>query len=150
MVNPCISNLPSLTTDSEMQDNSGLHPVCRNSCNGKEVLAPSWLTWMRHYYGEIPGKSNEKGLSNCSSTSRTEQLMQAQETDPELTCLFLNLLDAAEANKVATCFYKSQRILMRKWRHPTAPSDEEWQISHQIVVSQCFLHNDVLNLAYTL
>ena len=40
--------------------------------------------------------------------------MQAQETDPELTCLFLNLLDAAEANKVATCFYKSQRILMRK------------------------------------
>jgi len=61
--------------------------------------------------------------------------------------LFLNTLDTAEANKVATCFNKCQGVLMRKWRPPTAPSDEEWQVSHQIVVSQCFC-NDVLNLAH--
>jgi len=62
---------------------------------------------------------NQRG---CGSTSRTEQLIQAQETDPELMPLFLNALDTAEANKVATCFYKCQGVLMREWRPPTAPS----------------------------
>ena len=80
----------------------------------------------------------KRGVSNCGSTSFTEQLIQAQETDPELTPLFLNALDAAKANKVATCFYKCQGILMRRWRPPTALTDEDWQVSRQIFVPQCF------------
>ena len=28
MVNPCVSNFPSLITDSEMQDTFGLYPAC--------------------------------------------------------------------------------------------------------------------------
>ena len=38
---------------------------------------------------------------------------------------------------------------MRKWRPATAPSDEEWQVSHQIVFPKSF-HNDVLSLAHSL
>ena len=38
---------------------------------------------------------------------------------------------------------------MRKWRPATAPSDEEWQVSHQIVVPKSF-RNDVLSLAHSL
>ena len=72
------------------------------------------------------GSLTQREMSTSGSTSRTEQLMQAQGTDPEKTPLFHNALDATEANKVATCFYKCQGILMRKWRPPTAPSNEEW------------------------
>ena len=85
--------------------------------------------------------------SEKTPTSR-EQLIQAQANAPELTPLLQDALDMAEAGKVPTCFYKKSGILMRKWRRATAPSDEEWQVSHQIVVPKC-LRNDVLSLAHS-
>ena len=36
---------------------------------------------------------------------------------------------------------------MRKWKPTTAPSGDEWQVSHQIVVPSCY-HNDLLHLAH--
>ena len=77
-----------------------------------------------------------------------EQLIQAQVNAPELTPLLQDALDMAEAAKVPTCFYKKSGILMRKWRSATAPSVEEWQVSHQIVMPKC-LCNDVLSLAHS-
>ena len=87
-------------------------------------------------------------LSTNGNTSFTEQLMRPQESDPELIPLLHSTLDATEPSKVPTCFYKRNGILMRKWRPCTAPSDEEWQVSHQIVVPQCFRTN-VLSLAHS-
>ena len=38
---------------------------------------------------------------------------------------------------------------MRKWRPPTAPHQDEWQVSHQIVVPSCYRSN-ILHLAHSL
>ena len=46
------------------------------------------------------------GMSTNGSTSLTEQLMQVQETDH-------SILDVTEANKLPSCFYKRQGLLMR-------------------------------------
>ena len=75
-----------------------------------------------------------------------EQLIPAQVNAPELTPPLRDTLDVAEAAKVPTC--KKLGILMRKWGPATAPSDEEWQVSHHIVVPKC-LCNDVLSLAHS-
>ena len=40
-------------------------------------------------------------------------------------------------------------VLMRKWRPPTISPDEEWQVSHQIVIPKCY-REDVLSLAHEL
>ena len=48
---------------------------------------------------------------------------------------------AARASKVPVCYYMRSGVLMRKWRLPTVATDEEWQVSHQIVVSNCY-HKD--------
>ena len=77
----------------------------------------------------------------------TGQLIQAQTTDPELLLLRQNSLCAEEAAKVPTCFYERSGVLMRKWRPSRAPSEEEWQVTHQIVMPKCF-RKDVLNLAH--
>ena len=46
-------------------------------------------------------------------------------------------------------FYKRSGVLMRKWRPAIAPSDEEWQVSHQIIVPKS-LRNDVHSLTRSL
>ena len=67
----------------------------------------------------------------------TGQLIQAQTTDPELLLLRQNSLCAEEAAKVPTCFYERSGVLMRKWKPNRAPSEEEWQVTHQIVMPKC-------------
>ena len=38
---------------------------------------------------------------------------------------------------------------MHKWRPPTISPDEQWHVSHQIVVPKCY-HKDVLSLTHEL
>ena len=78
----------------------------------------------------------------------TQELIKQQESDPDLIPLWQEVLDDDEAAKVPTCFYRKSGVLMRKWRSPTAPCQDEWQVSHQIVVPSCY-HNDILHLAHS-
>ena len=79
----------------------------------------------------------------------TKHLIECQQSDPELIQSLQDALCESEAAKVPTCFYMRSGVLMRKWRPPTVSPDEEWQVSHQIVVPKCY-REDVLNLAHEL
>ena len=79
----------------------------------------------------------------------TKHLIECQQSDPELMPLLQDALCESEAAKVPTCFYMRSGVLMRKWRPPTVSPDEEWQVSHQIVVPKCY-REDVLSLAHEL
>ena len=116
---------------------------------GPPNLSDIFKTHMDGSTDNSVGKSPMYIEGSGKTPTLREQLIQAQVNDPELTPLLQDALDVAEATKVPTCFYKRSRVLMRKWRPATAPSDEEWQVSHQIVVPKSF-HNDVLSLAHSL
>ena len=45
------------------------------------------------------------------------------------------------------CFYIKNGILMRKWRSPEVPADDEWAINHQIVLPKIY-RSDLLSLAH--
>ena len=45
------------------------------------------------------------------------------------------------------CFYIKNGILMRKWRSPEIPSDDEWAVNHQIVVPTIY-RSEILSLAH--
>ena len=79
----------------------------------------------------------------------TKHLIECQQSDPELMPLLQDALCESEAAKVPTCFYMRSGMLMCKWRPPTISPDEEWQVSHQIVVLKCYCE-DVLSLAHEL
>ena len=82
---------------------------------------------------------------HCSVS--TNQLVEYQKSDPELSPLLQEVLCESEAAKVPICYYMKYGVLTRKWRPPTVSTDEEWQASHQIVVPNCY-HADILSLAH--
>lgn len=78
-----------------------------------------------------------------------QQLIKDQQSDPELAALSLDALTEEEAQDQPVCYFKKAGILMRKWRPPTVPSDEEWNVVFQIVVPpNCRV--DVLCLAHAM
>ena len=70
------------------------------------------------------------------------KLVKEQENDPELKDLCERALQ--EAEEVPVCFYKQNGVLMRKWRPPDAPANDEWQIFHQIVVPKAYHRSSAL------
>ena len=45
------------------------------------------------------------------------------------------------------CFYTKNGILMRKWRSPEIPADDERAVNHQIVGPKIY-RSEILNLAH--
>ena len=80
----------------------------------------------------------------------TKQLIECQQSDPELIPLLQGALCESKAAKVSTCFYMQSGVLMCKWRpHPQFLLMKSGKVSHQIVVPKCY-REDVLNLAHEL
>jgi len=84
---------------------------------------------------------NDESLPSIS----TQELIKQQESHPDFISLWQEVLDDDEAAKGLTCFYRKSGVLIRKWRPPTAPCQDEWQVSHQIVVPSCY-SSDILHL----
>ena len=76
-----------------------------------------------------------------------DKLIIEQENDPELSKLIQRALTPQEAEQIPVCFYKQNRVLMRKWRPPDAPADEEWTVVHQIVVPKVY-RTEVISIAH--
>ena len=76
-----------------------------------------------------------------------KQLIMNQKKDPDLIPLISSALPPEEAAKVGECLYLKDDVLMRKWRPPDAPLDQEWQVVHQIVVPKIY-RRDIISLAH--
>ena len=76
-----------------------------------------------------------------------EQLIREQAKDEELSSLMDKAMSEAEIPKMPVCYYISSGVLMRKWRPPEAPANEDWRVRHQIVLPlEC--RQDVLQIAH--
>ena len=75
------------------------------------------------------------------------QLIQEQQTDPEISKLIFRALPENEISQVPMCYYIKNGILMRKWRPFDVPADDEWAVYHQIVVPKSNRH-EILSIAH--
>jgi len=165
MSNPCLCSLPcpdsTIETSREIH---GLFPACAvTRAMAKQAEKQSLLS-------DDLAKSHTVDLSdtflghdndlhdNCFSDDHhddanmkcpvpTNQLMERQQSDPELIPLLQEALCPSEAAKVPVCYYMRSGILMRKWRPATVAANEEWHVSHQVVVPNCYC-KDILSLAH--
>ncbi|KAJ8050568.1 hypothetical protein HOLleu_03818 [Holothuria leucospilota] len=100
---------------------------------------------------ESPGPTHSEGVeqekSTMSDTLHRDQLSVQQQHDEELQPLIAGALTEDESKDVPVCFYVKNNILMRKWRPPDAPLDEEWRIYHQIVVPRTY-RREILSIAH--
>ena len=83
-----------------------------------------------------PPRSIDQGHDMLSKS----QLIQEQQTDPEISKLIFRALPEDEISQVPMCYYIKNGILMRKWRPFDVPADDEWAVYHQIVVPKSYRH----------
>ena len=74
------------------------------------------------------------------------QLSKEQHKDPEISPLFQKAVSETDLAQDPICFYIKNGILVRKWRSPEIPADDEWAVNHQIVVPKIY-RSEILSLA---
>ena len=86
--------------------------------------------------------------SEGSESNNTNELIAAQERDNEIKKLFDIAVSEREIKTVPRGYYfKESGLLMRKWRDPRVPANEEWSVFHQIVVPKKF-RGEILRLGH--
>ena len=90
-----------------------------------------------------PSRSIDQGHDTLSKS----QLIQEQQTDPEISKLIFRALPEDEISQAPMCYYIENGILMRKWRPFHVPADDEWAVYHQIVVPKSYRH-EILSIAH--
>ena len=157
---PCISD----NTNETSQEIPGLFPACAAICAmAKQAekqlelldnpakshivdLSDTFLAYSDLHDNYVDEPERDVEMKNSYPT---KQLIECQQSDTEFILLLHGALCESEAAKVPTCSYMQSGVLMYTWRPPKISPDEEWQISHQVVVPKCY-HEEVLSLAHKL
>ena len=175
VVNPLVTDTPNIgqTDDPIKQEIPDLYPSCAvtRAMAKKAILKNSNSdidltdTFISQYFNNGIKKSLDPSLSDtqtdssmsCHSAPRSidqghntlskSQLIQEQQTDPEISKLIFRALPEDEISQVPICYYIKNGILMRKWRPFDVPADDEWAVYHQIVVPKSYRH-EILSIAH--
>ena len=175
VVNPLVTDIPNIgqTDDPIEQQIPDFYPSCAvtRAMAKKAILKNSNSdidltdTFIGQYFKNEIKKSLDPSLSDtqtdssmsCHSPSRSidqghdtlskSQLIQEQQTDPEISKLIFRALPEDEISQVPMCYYIKNGILMRKWRPHDVPADDEWAVNHQIVVPNSYRH-EILSIAH--
>ena len=175
VVNPLVTDTPNIgqTDDLIEQEIPDLYPSCAvtRAMAKKAIMKNSNSdidltdTFIGQYFNNEIKKSLDPSLSDtqtdssmsCHSSPRSidqghdtlskSQLIQEQQTDPEISKLIFRTLPEDEISQVPRCYYIKNGILMRKWRQFDVPADDEWAVYHQIVVPKSYRH-EILSIAH--
>ena len=175
VVNPLVTDTPNIgqTDDPIEQEIPDLYPSCAvtRAMAKKAILKNSNSdidltdTFIGQYFDNEIKKFLDPSLSDtqtdssmsCHSPPRSidqghdtlskSQLIQEQQTDPEISKLIFRALPEDEISQVPMCYYIKNGILMRKWRPYDVPANDEWAVYHQIVVPKSYRH-EILSIAH--
>ena len=175
VVNPLVTDKPNIgqTDDPIEQEIPYLYPSCAvtRAMAKKAILKNSNSdidltdTFIGQYFNDEIKKSLDLSLSDtqtdlsmsCHSplgsidqghdTLSKSQLIQEQQTDPEISKLIFRALHEDEISQVPMCYYIKNGILMRKWRPFDVPDDDECAVYHQVVVPKSYRH-EILSIAH--
>ena len=175
VVNPLVTDTPNIgqTDDPIEQEIPDLYPSCAvtRAMAKKAILKNSNSdidltdTFIGQYFNNEIKKSLDPSLSDiqtdssmsCHSPPRSidqghdtlskSQLIQEQQTDPEISKLIFRALPEDEISQVPICYYIKNGLFMRKWRPFDVPADDEWAVNHQIVVPKSYRH-EILSIAH--
>ena len=175
VVNPLVTDTPNIgqTDDPIEQEIPDLYPSCAvtRAMAKNAILKDSNFdidltdTFFGQYFNNEIIKFLDPSLSDTQTNSSVSchsspwsidqghdtlsksQLIQEQQTDPEISKLIFRALPENEISEVPMCYYIKNGILMRKWRPYDVPADDEWAVYHQIVVPKSYRH-EILSIAH--
>ena len=66
----------------------------------------------------------------------TSQLIAEQHEDPEVSPIFSRSISQSEVSQNPTCYFTKNGVLMKMWRPPDVPAEEEWTVQYQMIVQR--------------
>ena len=152
---PHVSNEPVLGEETEnlQMEYPGIFPSCvvtrsqsqqvkRDQCESQELGETSNVWLADTFFGDLDEDAEKE-----SAMFTRDSLVREQQADSVIKDLSQKALSETEAGKVPECYYAKSGILMRKWRPPESPANEEWRVIHQVIVPPCY-RNDILMMAH--
>ena len=155
---PCLVEFP----DPVEKEIPGLYPACvvtramsKKKENSEDVITLAETVIGQVLEGEPPKTSGpepveviaEGSLSDKADKMSTSQLIAEQHKDPELSNLFLRVVDENEVSQNPVCLFTKNGVLMRKWRPPDVSVEDEWAVKHQIVIPKSY-RQEILSMAH--
>ena len=155
---PCLVEFP----DPVEKEIPGLYPACvltpamsKKKENSEDVITLAETVIGHVLEGEPPKTSGpepveviaEGSLSDKADKMSTCQLNVEQHKDPELSNLFLRVVDENEVSQNPVCIFTKNGVLMRKWRPPDVSVEDEWAVKHQIVIPKSY-RQEILKMVH--
>ena len=164
VVNAIVTDKPCLEKSPDPVEETipGLYPACvvTRAMSKKKESAEEEVTLADTIIGEAlkskPSRTlvpepavvvTEDGLAYQADKMSTPHLIAEQQRDPIVSNLFTRVVDESEVSKNPTCFFTKNGVLMRKWRPPDIPAEDEWAVKYQIVVPKSY-RQEILSLAH--
>lgn len=79
-----------------------------------------------------------RNLRKDAELNSRSHLIAEQHRDPEISPLFQREVNENEVSQNPVCFFTRNGVLMRNWRPPDVPADDEWAVKYQIVVPKAY------------
>ena len=76
----------------------------------------------------------------------TSQLIAEQHEDSEVPLIFSRSVSETQVSHNLTCYFTKNGVLMKMWRPPDVPTEEEWALHYQMIVPKTY-RPDVLSTA---
>ena len=95
----------------------------------------------------VSSESDLFANKNLLQSISKSNLIIEQHKDPAISILFEKAVKDSEISKNPVCYFVQKDILMRKWRPPDVPADDEWGVKYQIVIPKVY-RNEILSLAH--
>lgn len=176
VVNPLVTDTPNLEENTSgyiEQEIPDLYPSCavtrtmakkaasKKATNAlqSDIKVTQDIDLSETFLGQVMNNETKSSCSQIVSTPHSKQndlghdtlsrsqLVEEQHSDPEIASLFQRVMPENEIANVPVGYYERNGILMRKWRPPDVQADDEWSVSHQIVVPHRYRDN-ILSLAH--
>jgi len=144
---PVVTENPNTMDNSEdLQENfPGIFPACvttRAQTKSMQSVKDTDIDLSKTFLAHDRPVSPEINMQFTRA-----KLIEAQQTDPEIAELKQGVLTLDESDKVPTCYFMQNGVLVRKWRNPLSPVKHSWETKYQVVLPEC-LRIHALELAH--
>ena len=76
----------------------------------------------------------------------TSQLIAEQHEDSEVSPIFSRSVGESEVSQNPTCYFTKNGVLMKTWRPPHVPTEEEWVVQYQMIVPKRSGHEYLMTI----
>ncbi|XP_071502498.1 uncharacterized protein [Diadema antillarum] len=151
---PVVSEVPVYEQETEklVDEFPEVFPTCAitrfraSEAERERKESESEISLVDTFFGKVT-REDEREQSWEEGVFSQPALIKAQMEDEELLKLREGALTVDEAKGVPECFYVKSGVLMRKWRPPDRPADEDWTVVDQTVVPPPY-RKEILRLAH--